>query len=174
MHPGGVNERTRRVMNTSLQRQNGTTLVLQIAAAVLLATGANALIALGGFSSTRHLIQPPALVWIDRVVGYVWVALFALMATGRWLILRSGSPDAPAHARLLAWLIVICALYPIYTLGLQLLPGLIGNIFVLVLSVRVARGIWASSHAAAIFTTLVSLWVTVASIYVFRLLQLNP
>jgi tryptophan-rich sensory protein len=88
-----------------------------IAAAVSLAALCNLLIALAGWNGNDGLIVPAGWEWVDPIVGYVWLGLFAGMGTAAWLVYSSGRPTAVRDGRLVVGLIAVCFLYPVYTLA---------------------------------------------------------
>lgn len=156
-----------------LNRPTGFALAVNIVLAIALAGLVNALVASGGWSGPTHLTEPPGFHWVEQIVGFVWIGLFAFMAAARWLLLRSGDPRAEFHASLVAALIVFCASYPLYTAGMKLLPGLIGNCVTVFLAGWIACRIWPSSRVASVFVAFVLVWLTIATVYVWQLVQLN-
>ena len=88
-------------------------------------------------SQILPMFAPPG--WL---VGGVWVVLFALLGLARWRLLRLGSEAGRQGARWTIAFVVVCALYPVYTLGLRsLIAGFIGNVgtalFAVALGLRV-------------------------------------
>ena len=102
------------------------------------------------------------------------MVLFAGMATARWLVLKSHSPSAVYHSWLVAALFISCWLYPFYTLGLQRMPGLFGNIATLIVASCVVSMSRSSSLTAASLTWAVVACVVVATVYIVQLIRLNP
>jgi tryptophan-rich sensory protein len=145
-----------------------------VAGAVALAVAGNVAIALAGWPGDRAMrVVPAGWGWVDRVVGFVWVALFALMGVAIWLLLRAGAPSSHAHAWAVAGLLLVCLLYPLYTLGLRAGPGLVANVAVLVLACGVA---WVVSHTsvpASLLLVPTIVWIIVASVYVVKLIRVN-
>ncbi len=70
-------------------------------------------------------------------------------------------------------LIVICALYPLHTTGLQVIPGLVGNVVVMILTLGVAIVIWPSSRLSSVLLAPVAAWLAVATIYLVKLISVN-
>jgi len=96
------------------------------------------------------------------VIGIVWVCLFLFLGAARWLVLGDG--DRPYRGGLWIWgLLLICAAYPVYTLGLRSLDiGLAGNIATAILSIWIALHIRRRSRLAAALVSMVAVWVTFA------------
>ena len=142
---------------------------------MLLAGAANAIIFAVGLGPSRDggIVVPRGWEWVERVVWFGWVVLFAGMGLAAWLAARSGRATAGIDARLIWALIVICLLYPLYTLGFRIIPGRIGNIAVLVLTCVLAGVVRRTSRAAAALLVPVALWVAVATVYVVKLIQAN-
>ncbi len=111
-----------------------------------------------------------SLDWIPGVAGGVWIVLTVLMGIACRLLLRAGSPSSKRHARLVIGLIVFCWLYPLYTLGFQLIPGFIGNILTVLAAAWVVLTIRQSSRSAALLVLPVIVWTSVATVYVAQLL----
>jgi tryptophan-rich sensory protein len=137
-------------------------LAVNMAIAVAIAALANGFIFLVNpaedLAPPTDLLQPPG--W---VIGAVWVCLFSLLGTARWLLL--GDDDPPFHGTLWVWLLLLfSAAYPIYTSGLKNLSvGLSGNAATEVLAVWVAQRIRKTSLLAAGLVLTVAVWVMFAS-----------
>jgi tryptophan-rich sensory protein len=113
--------------------------------------------------------QPPG-----YVIGIVWVCLFIFMGTARWLALAAG--DRPFRGAAWIWgLLLFCAAYPIYTLGLKsLIIGFAGNVATAILSVWVALNLRRTSLAAAGLISTVALWVTFAGFLILEQVRGTP
>jgi len=90
-------------------------------------------------SSPAARFAPPG--WL---VGGVWIVLFALLGLARWRLLQARSLAGREAARWTMVFIGVCAVYPVYTVGLRsLAAGFFGNIgtaiFAIVLGLRVRR-----------------------------------
>jgi tryptophan-rich sensory protein len=116
--------------------------IIAVAGVAVLLNGGLALFgeeSLGVGSQVSAMCAPPG--WL---VGGVWVVLFALLGLVRWRMVRLGSEAGRQGARWTIAFVVVCALYPVYTLGLRsLVAGFIGNVctalFALALGLRVRR-----------------------------------
>jgi tryptophan-rich sensory protein len=111
-------------------------------------------------SQVLALFAPP-----EWLVGSVWVVLFALLGLVRWRMLRLGSEAGRECARWTIVFVVICALYPAYTLGLRsLFAGFMGNIgtaiFAVALGLRVRR---IDNPSARVFALVVA-WLCYATL----------
>jgi tryptophan-rich sensory protein len=145
-----------------------------VAAAVLLAALCNWLIVLAGWvGSAGSEVVPAGWEWVDPIVGYVWLGLFAGMGTAAWLAYSSGRPTAVRDGRVVVGLMAVCFLYPVYTLGMQAVPGLVANVAVVGLTVAAAAVIRRSSAVAAGMLVPVAVWVSVATVYLAKLVAAN-
>jgi tryptophan-rich sensory protein len=145
-----------------------------VAAAVLLAALCNLLIAVAGWGGSNGLdVVPAGWEWVDQIVGFVWLGLFAGMGTASWLVYSSGRPTAVRDGRVVVGLIIVCFLYPVYTLGMQPVPGLVGNVAVVALTVAAAAIIRRSSSLAAGILVPVAAWVSLAAVYLAKLIAAN-
>jgi tryptophan-rich sensory protein len=151
-----------------------TGLTCCVAAAVATAAFGNLLVyAAYRFQDAGHLRIPPGWEWVERIVGFVWLGLFACMGAASWLAYNSGGVNAVRDGRLLIGLLLVCLLYPVYTLGMKVIPGLVANVVVLVLAVVVAVLVWPSSAAAAGLVAPVVVWIILATVYMAKLVALN-
>jgi tryptophan-rich sensory protein len=144
---------------TDARRTPTSEIALGAAAAILLSLAVNALVFALGWNDASDAGDPS---WAPPgwFVGVTWVVLFGLMGAARQL--------APAGALRTALdaLIVACAIYPLYTGGLeQEVVGLVGSLATLayatfVAAVLVARG----ARAAALLLMPVLAWLAFASV----------
>ena len=111
--------------------------------------------------------------WIDQVAGLVWVFLTLLMIACIYLLRQPGDRVWHKHSYHVLALIVMVWLYPIYTLGFKLVPGLIGNIVVAVLAIYVTAVVASRSMLAASLLLPTIGWLAAATFYV-SLLVLQP
>ena len=147
-----------------------------VSSAVLLAVIANGIIFYFGINSTasRNHATPPGWEWVGKIVAVVWVVLFAIMALGAWFAQRSEKPTGKTDAWLIWGFIIVCVLYPFYTFGFQAVPGLIANVIVLILSLGLCVLVSRSSFLASASLIPVILWISVATVYVAKLVHANP
>jgi tryptophan-rich sensory protein len=137
--------------------------MVAVAGVAVLLNGALALFgdeSLGVDSQILPRYVPPG--WL---VGSVWVVLFAMLGLARWRLRRSGSQAGLQGARWTLAFVVVCALYPLYTLGLRsLAAGFVGNlgtaVFAVALSLRVKR---VDNLSAGIFALVVG-WLCYATL----------
>ena len=67
---------------------------------------------------------------------------------------------------LIQFLIVLCALYPIYTLGFRSeLIGLYGNLTTLISSIFLIKHLWIKSLISALLIMPTTIWLILASIW---------
>jgi tryptophan-rich sensory protein len=110
--------------------------------------------------------------WIDRVAGYVWVLLTLLMVLAIYALSQAEDGVWNRYSHHVIALIVVVWLYPLYTLGFRLVPGLIGNVAVGLLAIYVVWVVSSSSTTAAALIAPVVVWIAVATGYVvLQLLQ---
>lgn len=141
-----------------------------VVAAVAAATVGNLMVNVAyRFQDSPELQNPAGWEWVERVVGFVWLGLFACMGTASWLAYNGSGPNASRNGRLIVGLLVVCLLYPVYTLGMQAVPGLIANVAVLVLAVAVAASVRSSSPVVTGLVLPVVVWVALATVYTAKL-----
>ncbi|MDW8367238.1 MAG: hypothetical protein RMK49_15470 [Abditibacteriales bacterium] len=68
----------------------------------------------------------------------------------------------------------VCLLYPLYTLGLQPMPGLVGHRVVVALTVAIGVVVGWSSLVAGEVLAPVAVWVSVAPVYLSNLVAAKP
>ncbi len=148
-------------------------LAANIVIAVAVAALANAFVFLVNpaedLAPPTHHLQPPG-----YLIGIVWVCLFIFLGTARWLVIGNGNRDS--QGTLWVWaLLLFCAAYPIYTLGLRNLAlGLVGNIATAILAVWVALQIRRTSPLAAGLVSTVAVWVIFASFLIVEQMTGRP
>ena len=160
-------------MGVSLSSKLG--LFISIVLPILAAGLINVIVVTFGLtgSSEQARAIPEGWEWVGQVVGFVWMALFGAMGAAAWLTYTSPGPRARFHGNLIVALIVACALYPFYTLGMRMIPGLIGNIAVLILTAAVIALVWRTSRAAALLVTPVAVWIVIATVYLVQVIAIN-
>lgn len=144
-----------------------------VVASVGLACLLNGVIFALGWGPTEGRVEP----WFAPpgwAIGAAWVVLFACMGAARYLVRRSGKPNADRDKWLVTGLIVFCAVYPVYTRGLSdLRIGLVGNFVTLVAVVLVTAIIRRTSRSASMLFVPVFGWVFFATLLIARLYSLN-
>lgn len=107
-----------------------------------------------------RLLAPPG-----AVVGGVWVVLFGLLGFARWRLIGAGTDAGRRTARWVAALVLLCALYPLYTGGLRNpTVGLAGNIVTAVLAGLLAGRVWRIDRRSAGAIALVVVWLCYATL----------
>jgi len=107
--------------------------------------------------------------WVDQIVSYVWIALGLLMFISAWVIYQEKGFSRDFWY--IIALLVATFTYPLYTLGFKLVPGLVGNLLYIGLTIFVITQVKQSSVVASYLLYPIILWVTFATIYViFQLL----
>ena len=110
------------------------------------------------------------LEWINQVAGFVWVALTILMVLAIRELARAEGQVWQKFTYAILGLIALVWLYPLYTLGFQLIPGLIGNLVVLIATLVTALYVKRSSLRAALLLVPTLAWITTATVYVKMIL----
>ncbi|MFE4106032.1 hypothetical protein [Almyronema epifaneia] len=113
------------------------------------------------------------LSWIERVASRVWVVLTLMMLASLCFLVKAEGQIWQKYVYSVLALIAMVWLYPLYTFGFRLVPGLIGNIAVGLLAAWVVWFVSASSAIAAYLIVPVIIWLSVATVYVILLLLNN-
>lgn len=136
--------------------------VLAVAALAVLVNGGLALIGGDSRGVEQHfssVFAPPG--WL---VGGVWIVLFGLLGLARWRLARSGSEAGRQGARWAMAFVVVCALYPVYTLGLRsLTAGFVGNVGTALFAVFVGLQVMRIDSLSAGVFALVVAWLCYAT-----------
>ena len=159
-------------MRRLFDRTDGLGALANAAAAVALAAVVNVLIASLGLSGPDESLRDPIFAPPGWFIGVVWVVLFALMGLARWSAVRAG----PAGRSRSVWalgLIVLCAGYPFYTAGFDLLPSVIGAVATLAAAVFVAWKLAPVSRGAALLITPVIVWTAFACVLTATQIAIN-
>jgi tryptophan-rich sensory protein len=144
----------------------GFAILKNVGLAALLVVAENLLIFSGiGFSSRGASggdFIGPIPGW---TIGLVWTGLFAGLGVVRGVMQTDGSPRAPRAAWAVLTLLIACAAYPFYTLGLHNeIIGLFGNIITLCLSIWAAVQVGRVRRLGAIAPLAVIGWLTFATV----------
>ena len=150
-------------------------LLLNLGLAVAVALGLNGVI----FWNGRGMDAPVSPV----LIGTVWVVLFGLLGLARWRLNREASagwladrrrgPQAWTARQRVDLLLVNCALFPAYTLGLSNRTlGLAGVVLTLVLACLALVAAWRACRSAAALIVPVVIWA--AGVTFVDLLGLHP
>jgi tryptophan-rich sensory protein len=133
----------------------------------------NALIAISGVSVSNPTgAVPQGWAWVNMVVGYVWVVLFAVQGCSWNLVRASTDSQLRDRASYVVALAVICLFYP-FTFGLTAYTGLLGNVLIAAFAVWVMRRIFSASKLATVFLAPTVIWLGLASVYLTMVIQLN-
>jgi tryptophan-rich sensory protein len=114
----------------------------------------------------NYRFEPPG--W---VIGLVWTFLFAGLGLARWLV--AGNGERPIKSsNLVFFLLLFCAAYPLFTLGLHsLVIGLIGNVATCAFALWVASLVRRRSSVATFLVSSVAAWVTFATLLIVEQLR---
>jgi len=124
-----------------------------------------------GTPSERYRFEPPG--W---VIGLVWIIIFAGLGAARWLVIENRDRliknTRVKNTNWVFFLLLFCAAYPFYTLGLRsVVMGLIGNAATCVFALWVASQVRRRSLTAALLVSTVAVWVTFASLLIVEQLR---
>jgi len=98
------------------------------------------------------------------VIGAVWFLLYTLMALSLWVLNRAPAAPGTSLKLIVALLITFCLVWPFYAFSeMSRLPGLLGNIGVLLLAAFAVWQLWPVSRPAAIMIAPVAVWITIAT-----------
>lgn len=143
-----------------------------IAVSVGIAAVTNGALAAFGLNRRDSEIWP-AFAPPGHTIGVIWIVLFALMGTARWLVVRGRDASAARNARWIDGLIAMCLAYPFYT---HFIGGhaveLAGNIATFSLAAAIVVRLRAEMLAAS-FVAVVAAWIAFATVLVFALVALN-
>ncbi len=115
---------------------------------------------LGVGSQVLAMFAPPG--WL---VGGVWVVLFGSLGLVRWRMVRLGSEAGRQGARWTIAFVVVCALYPVYTLGLRsLIAGFVGNVGTTIFAVALGLRARRIDNSSAWVFALVVAWLCYATL----------
>ena len=149
-------------MNPTVNRPNYRALSLNLAADIGAVLLMNGLIFGLGWGMNETQIRKVSFDPPGYVVGSVWILLFGLMATARWLV--GAKPDAGAAQKWVTGLLIFCLCYPLYSLALNSATGgLIGNVATVALAAFTVVRVYPVSRPAAFLIAPVILWVSFAT-----------
>jgi tryptophan-rich sensory protein len=99
------------------------------------------------------------------IIGAVWTALFGSLGVARGVMEADGSETARRAARAVMILLIACATYPFYTMGLHNeIIGLSGNIITIGIAIWTAIRIHCVQRYAVIAPLSVFGWVAFATL----------
>ena len=97
-------------------------------------------------------------------IGVVWVCLYTLLGVSLWVLNRVPSPPRQLLKAMIFVLLAVLVTWTFYAFSqTSRIPGLLGNIGILVTAIFVAWRLWPHSRAAALTVALVALWITIAT-----------
>jgi tryptophan-rich sensory protein len=150
-------------------------LLLYLAVFVGAAAGLNAWIFISGAAAWSQTLAEPGWAPPGRVIGAVWVGLFALMAIAAWLVDRSDEPGRrfDARAGVIAWWLVCMSWTGLY-FGLQTVAnGFYVTVAAFVLGLPVIALTVRASPAAALLLLPLQGWLAFALALSWRVWRLN-
>ncbi|HKK94485.1 MAG TPA: tryptophan-rich sensory protein [Longimicrobiales bacterium] len=117
--------------------------------------------------------------WVPMAAGPVWMVLSVCMVAAAALLFRSGHPNATLHGWLVVGFIALCWAHPIYTSiaggsGEREMIGLIGGLVTLAVLIPLLFVVRRASPAATGLLAPVAVWLCLASVYVWQIVQAEP
>ena len=114
-----------------------------------------------------------ALAWIPQIAGFVWAVLTLLLIVALRLLARREGRLWNRYSKPVFALLAMIWLYPVFTVGFQLLPGLVGNVAVALLAIYAMTVARPRSTTAGYLIAPVVVWLSAATFYV-ALLIIRP
>lgn len=103
---------------------------------------------------------------LGPLVPFIWIVWFCAMGAAYHVTAREMG-GVTRDARLIVVLAIVCALYPLYTLGFQSRwIGLIANIAIGVLTAVIAARLWTRARFGAFLLVPIIGWAGIASVWV--------
>jgi tryptophan-rich sensory protein len=138
-------------------------LLLNISVALILVLGMNGLIFLSGWQNEPvSILKTPYIQVPGYLIGMIWVILFGLMATARWYL--NFLEGKNYYQNIIVFLIFICLIYPVYTVGLaNLYVGIAGIIVTAFFAIFVVWRLWNISRKSAYYIIPVIVWLFFAA-----------
>ena len=94
----------------------------------------------------------------------MWFLLYTLMALSLGVLNRAPAAPGTSLKLIVALLIAFCLVWPFYAFSeTSRLPGLLGNIGVLLLAASAVWQLWPVSRSAALMIAPVAVWITIAT-----------
>lgn len=158
-----------------LRRDDGNGLVINVGVAVGSALLANAIIWALDWNSGEDASKSPSFAPPGYIVGIVWVILFACMGAARWSIVRDAVSEngRSRGSRLLIVLVILCALFPFYSLAPDSnVAGLIGTLVTLAFAAFVTRTVRPLSRTAFNLMIPLMVWLLYATAIIVRTVQI--
>lgn len=116
-------------------------------------------------ADTKSSATGPISSILGPLVPFIWIILFGFMGAASYFFEKSNN-FINKKANLIQFLIVLCAIYPIYTLGFRSeLIGLYGNLTTLISSIFLIKHLWIKSLISALLIMPTTIWLILASIW---------
>jgi tryptophan-rich sensory protein len=116
-------------------------------------------------ADTKSSATGPISSILGPLVPFIWIILFGFMGAASYFFEKSNN-FINKKVNLIQFLIVLCALYPIYTLGFRSeLIGLYGNLTTLISSIFLIKHLWIKSLISALLIMPTTIWLILASIW---------
>ena len=151
-------------MNSAFNSPKTKALILNISVAVGSALIMNGLIYGLGWNSSAGYEQRAFFAPPGYIIGIIWMILFALMASARWMLNSLESGEAKRARLYVTILLVSCLIWPLYSLAIgSVAGGFWGTIWALALAAFTLKLLWRVSRKAAYCILPVLLWVIFAT-----------
>jgi tryptophan-rich sensory protein len=99
------------------------------------------------------------------VIAIIWLVLFGFMGAARWVMQEKPGDEAKVLRWALTGILVLCLLWPLYTLALKNpIAGLIGSAITFLLSLATTWRLWLRTKSAAFLMMLPTLWLACATL----------
>lgn len=114
--------------------------------------------------------------WVPMAAGPVWMVLTIGMASGAAMLYRSSAPQASLHGSIMVGFIFLCWMHPAYTAlaeaaGIRRPVEFAGGVVTLLVLIGVVAVVRRTSPGAAGFLAPVAVWLGLASVYLWQMLQ---
>lgn len=155
-------------MLPSLNKPGVRSLVLNLLIAVGAVMAMNGLVFGFGWNRSNDNLPKLSFEPPDYVIGIVWIVLFALMATARWLLNSYFDTEASQARDWVTFLLIFCLIWPLYSLAISsVIGGLVGNMGTIAIAVIAVTRAWMVSKTAALLIMPVIPWVIFATATIF-------
>lgn len=156
-----------------ITKKNG--FALPIFVAFIFTVACNYIIALTGIGigvSIPNQVVPTGWGWVDKIVGFVWIALLCGLAVAWVLVRNSKSTQVDYVANMIIWLGALCLVYP-FSFGLSQISGLFGNIIIGYFAAWVSWISYPLSRFGAFLIIPIIFWLVIATVYLALLILAN-
>jgi tryptophan-rich sensory protein len=149
-------------------------LAVNIFLAVSLGIFIYALVWINGWYAPRSTIVRVDLPFSRQMSSFIWISIFALLGTCRWLIIRAGHEARHRLANLISFFLLLCALFPVYAMALDsTLNGIVGNVVMILFALYLVKTSYRHSVAVSVFFVFMSIWLSYTGLKTYEQHQIN-